>query len=280
MDLLKQTKKLCNLYNLKPSRSKGQNFLVSSRVYDKIIKEAELNSKDEVLEVGPGLGFLTSRLASQTKRVFSVELDDDLSQVLKIALGTHGIKNVEILNQNVLDLKFPPDNLKGGYKIVANLPYNITSVFLRKVLSAKEKPGLMVLLLQKEVVERIIAKPSQMSLLALSVQYYAQADLVEVVKADNFWPQPKVDSAIVKIKVKDEFPLKPGQEKNFFRLAKFGFSSKRKMLKNNLSGALNIPPDLLMEVFGYLGFNPKIRAQDLSLENWLKLFGALRNYMV
>ena len=282
-NILKHTRELCGIYDLKPRKTLGQNFLVEKKVYEKIVTEAELSPKDRVLEVGPGLGFLTGRLRARAGKVVSVELDEKLAEVLETALLSQGVENARVLNSNILDWDFRGAGLpdfKEGYKIVANLPYNITSKFLRKFLSGQDKPELMVLLLQKEVAERIAARPPQMSLLAVSVQYYANPCLVEKVPASSFWPRPKVDSAIVKIKLKDKFPLSPEEEKKFFRLVKFGFSSRRKMLKNNLAAALRADPETLEKALVHLKFNPKIRAQDLSVPDWLKLFGSLGEYVV
>lgn len=278
MDLFKKTKRLCGFYNIRPVRSKGQNFLISERIYNKIITEAELSISEEVLEVGPGLGFMTVKLASKVKRVLAVELDDRLAQILQFELKERGVDNVQILNQNVLDLKLPPNPLSPNYKVVANLPYNITSVFLRKFLSHSGRPDLMVLLLQKEVAERIVAEPPDMSLLALSVQYYTYPKFVKKVPAKSFWPRPKVDSAIIKLKNRNKFLCSPNGEKRLFQLARIGFSSKRKMLKNNLAGGLGISVTQIEKELEHIGFNPRIRAQELSLEDWIKIKNNLKKY--
>ncbi|MDD4901699.1 MAG: 16S rRNA (adenine(1518)-N(6)/adenine(1519)-N(6))-dimethyltransferase RsmA [Patescibacteria group bacterium] len=275
MDLLERTKKICKLYDIWPSRSKGQNFLITESIYDKIVAAADLSKDDIVLEVGPGLGFLTAKLAKAAKRVIAVELDDKLAAYLRDAISAGDVSNVEIVNENILDVqvveffsKFQIPNSK--FRIVANLPYNITSVFLRKFLSNEPRPESMVLMLQKEVAQRICAKPGDMSLLALSVQFYADPEIIEIVPKNNFWPAPKVDSAIIKIRVKRE-ERKDVEEKNFFRLAKFGFSAKRKMLKNNLAGGLRIKPAEAEAILVKAGFNPKIRAEDLGVGDWRKI---------
>ena len=300
MNLLEQTKELCRLYNIKPARSKGQNFLIQEKIYDDIAAAAELKTDDVVLEVGPGLGFLTAKLAKIAKQVIAIELDDKLAEVLKTGLAAKGVKNVEVVNEDVLKLmnktpltsfdkggisgKTPLTPLfKGGdYKVVANLPYNITSIFLRKFLEMDNRPESMVLMLQQEVVERICAKAGNMSLLAVSVQFYAKPEIVEIVGKENFWPEPEVDSAIVKIT--PLIPLYKGDknppdplyqgginEKEFFRLVKFGFSAKRKMLKNNLAAGFKINQAEAENKITKAGFNPKIRAQELSVDDWLKL---------
>ncbi|MEK7557944.1 MAG: 16S rRNA (adenine(1518)-N(6)/adenine(1519)-N(6))-dimethyltransferase RsmA [Patescibacteria group bacterium] len=276
MNLLQQTRDLCNLYEIKPARSKGQNFLIKEEVYDEIIANADLKPDDIVLEVGPGLGFLTAKLASKVKQVIAVELDDKLAEILRIGLMSRGVKNVEVVNKNVLDFSIF-HRKKGGvvqnlkYKIVANLPFNITSIFLRKFLEADVKSELMVLMLQKEVAERIVAKPPKMSLLAVSVQLYSQPEIIKIVPADNFWPKPAVDSAVIKLKIKSQ--KSKVSEKDFFRLVKIGFSSKRKMLKNNLANGYKIEPNEVENKLKNIDLDVKIRAEGLSVDNWLKLFG-------
>lgn len=279
MDLLAQMKEICRIYEISPRRSKGQNFLVTESVYDKIISAAEIKKDETIVEVGPGLGFLTAKLAKEAKQVVAVELDDRLAEILKIGIDSQGVKNVEIINRDIL--KFNPSNL-GPYKIVANLPYNISSVFLRTFLETANQPKLFILMLQKEVVQRIVAQAPDMSLLALSVQFYAQPEIVREVKAGNFWPEPKVDSAIIKIAVK---PRKYSREdeKLFFRFAKIGFSAKRKMLKNNLCNGLGLKGEDKKKIdflFQELAFDSKLRAEDLSLESWENLFAGLKKIVV
>lgn len=271
MGLLNQTKELCQLYDIKPARSKGQNFLINEHTYDEIVAAADLKGNDIVLEVGPGLGFLTAKLAERAEKVIAVELDDKLAEVLKTGLVSQGINNVKVENENILEIS-PNVFGKEKYKIVANLPYNITSVFLRKFLSEVENgPELMVLMLQKEVAERIVAKPGQMSLLSVSVQFYARPEIVSFVPKADFWPQPEVDSTIIKI-ISLKPPLSEEKERKFFRMVKLGFSAKRKMLKNNLAGGFHLSHEEAEQMIEKAGLNAKIRAQELSIKNWLKLF--------
>lgn len=309
MDLLKKTKELCREFNIKPARSRGQNFLITETIYDEIVNAAEISENDTVLEVGPGLGFLTTKLAKKAKKVIAVELDKKLAEYLRIGIEAKNIKNIDVINANILD--FDPSRIsqphptpprlakasaervlsreRGKYKIVANLPYNITSIFLRKFLSGENKPELMVLMLQKEVAERIVAKPGDMSILALSVQFYADPELIRYVSKENFWPQPEVDSAIIKLKIKNyELRANPGKpilitvdkERDFFRLVKFGFSAKRKMLKNNLSGGLKIDQKEAENCLKLANITLKARAEDLSLSEWIKLFEVTRQNML
>ncbi|MCF7820073.1 MAG: 16S rRNA (adenine(1518)-N(6)/adenine(1519)-N(6))-dimethyltransferase RsmA [Candidatus Pacebacteria bacterium] len=280
IDLLKTTRHLCSVYNLEPKKKHGQNFLISETAYEHILKAANLNSKDIVLEVGPGLGFLTAKLSELVKKVISVEIDSSLAEVLETATKSLKNNNIEIVRGNILD--FTETDLSKGYKVVANLPYNITSIFLRKFLSSSNSPQSLTLMLQKEVVERILASAGSHSLLSLSVQYYSQPQLITYVPKESFWPQPEVDSAVIYIEVKNkkQLPFKEKEEKLFFRLLKFGFSAKRKKLKNNLAGALRLETEIIVKELKTLGITDSVRAQELSLEDWLKLFARLKPYML
>ncbi len=293
MEIILKTRELCRKFDIKPSRSKGQNFLIDSGVYDRIIEAADLNKDDTVLEVGPGLGFLTERLARKVKKVIAVELDDKLVKILKVRLKEQGIENAEVVNKDVLE--FGIRNSEFGiskysnkdnplYKIVANLPYNITSRFLRKYLSSGTElnsgypelssvPRLsaMVLMLQKEVAERITAMPGKMSLLAVSVQYYSEPKIIDYVPKSAFWPEPEVNSAILRLNTK-RTNRQDVNEKDFFRLVRIGFSSRRKMLKNNLAGGYRISTEEAGKRINSAGFSEKVRAQELSVNDWIKLF--------
>lgn len=269
MDILNYTIDTCKKHNLQLRRSRGQNFLVDGDVYEEIVRTAEISADDKVLEVGPGLGILTRKLAKTAKKVTAVELDDKLAGFLKAEVKKEEIDNIEVINKNILDL--PPESLDYN-KIVANLPYNITSVFIRKFLAAKKTESL-VLMLQKEVAERITAGRSKMSLLAFSVQIYANAEIAGIVKKDCFWPSPQVDSAIIKIR-KNPAKLKrikAVDEKELFRLVKIGFSAKRKMLKNNLAAGYLIDTEEAEKKIIKAGLPAKCRPQDLSVEDWFRL---------
>ena len=273
MDLLEKTKQLCRLYDIKPARSLGQNFLIREGVYDQIIDRADLKANDTVLEVGPGLGFLTARLASRANRIVAVEIDRKLAGILRTGLMAQNIKNVEVINEDILKLRTLDHGLE-KFKVVANLPYNITSIFLRRSLEAKVKPELMVLMLQKEVAQRIAVSPGQMSLLSVSVQFYAEAEIIKLVPKEFFWPKPEVDSAIIKITPRPRPRLDDMKIKEFFKLVKIGFSARRKMLKNNLAAGLRIDQAEAGAKIKSVGLNEKIRAQELSVDDWLKLLAA------
>jgi len=263
MDLAskKTIKELLRKYNIKPSKRLGQNFLIDKSVLRKIIETANLSTKDTILEIGPGLGILTIELAKKTKQVIAVEKDKRMCEILKEVLKDY--KNVKIINQDILDTKYKIQNTR--YKLVANLPYYITSPVIRKFLEinppAGEPPKETILMVQKEVAQRIVAKPPLMNLLAVGVQFYAKAEIVSYVRKKSFYPQPKVDSAIIKIVPQ---PIPKINTKKFFQLVKTGFSSKRKMLKNNL--------ELEKSILKKIKINPKTRAENLSIQDWLRLY--------
>ncbi|MBU1164263.1 ribosomal RNA small subunit methyltransferase A [Patescibacteria group bacterium] len=278
-----QLKKICKQYNIKPLDSRGQNFLINNEILARIIKEAKLYKDDIVLEVGPGFGILTQELAKHTKQVIAVEIDKKLSTIFKSNFQDH--KNVKLIEGDILKLKdndpkFPATD----YKIISNLPYNITSIFLRKFLSNNPKPSEMIIMLQKEVAERICAQPGQMSLLAVSVQFYAQPKILFEVSKENFWPQPKVDSAIIKIITKPAVDIHQHNhqynvfEKDFFQIVKIGFSSKRKQLQNNLSAGLQLDNQKIKLILRQLGFKDNVRAQELSVDDWVKLVNELKKH--
>jgi len=281
MNLFQQTKQLCQDYDIKPARSRGQNFLIQESIYQKIIKASDLCKSDTVLEVGPGLGFLTIELAKKVKQVIAVEIDKKLVEVLQNRLQEEGIKNVEVINMDILEVsnskfqipkKSQTLNLKSkNYKIVANLPYNISSRFIRKFLAeADSKPKLMVLMLQAEVAERLIAKPGQMSLLSVSAQMYADIEKIAKVSAGCFWPKPKVESSIIKLRIKN-YELQINETK-FFKLVRAGFSAKRKQLQNNLAKILKIDKEKIEKILIENNLPPKVRAQELSPNNWQNIY--------
>jgi 16S rRNA (adenine1518-N6/adenine1519-N6)-dimethyltransferase len=287
MTLLNKTKKICENYNIKPTRSKGQNFLINEDVYEDMIEASEIKKDDIILEIGPGLGFLSERLARKIKKVVAIELDEGLFIFLENKFKKENINNIKIINKDILKIfnltdYFSEEEIK-KYKIVANLPYNITSIFLRKFLENIDlRPKSMTLMLQKETAERIVASPGKMSLLSVSVQLYAKVKIIKYVLKENFWPIPEVDSAIINIvpfsSSENRFDKK--NEKLFFQMIKHGFSSRRKMLKNNLAGGYGISNQRAEELLEKSGFDKKIRAQELSVDEWKKLFVAFRSNML
>ncbi|TSC96175.1 MAG: 16S rRNA (adenine1518-N6/adenine1519-N6)-dimethyltransferase [Parcubacteria group bacterium Athens1014_10] len=183
-------------------------------------------------------------------------------------------KDVEIIEGDILKLTYNQQLITHNFKIVANIPYSITGNFLRKFLENKIKPEEMVLLVQKEVAERIAARPGKMSLLSVAVQFYSQPEIISLVSKKSFYPEPKVDSAIIRLKIKSQESRI--DEKVFFKIVKIGFSNRRKQLHNNLATGLKMNNEEIKEIFKKLNFNPKIRAQDLSVEDWIRLSEKLK----
>lgn len=290
MTLFELTKKICEEHHLKPSRSRGQNFLIDESVYQGMISAAELKGEEIILEIGPGLGFLTKALAERTQKVFSVEIDDRLTGISRQRLKQEGISNVKIFNEDILNFTGQWTKALGLLKeqnqtwsIVANLPYSISAIFLRKFIAGNEAellPESLTLLLQKEVVERLVALPGNLSILGISVQFYSKVEFIRVVKAEAFWPKPKVDSAIIRIKRDNGFKQKllaeNLTEKDFFRLVKIGFSARRKMLKANLAAGYSLDIKEVIEMMNKAKIDITCRPQALSLDDWLKLLAAWR----
>ncbi len=220
-------------YGLRPDKSLGQNFLQDSAALEKIIQAAEIQADDSVLEIGPGLGSLTRYLAVSAKSVTAVELDHSLLPVLSAVLAPH--PNIRIVEGDIL--KFQPAALvdQDDYLVVANVPYYITSAIFRHLLETSPRPRRIVLTIQKEVAERICAAPRDMSLLALSVQVYGKPRIAASIPAGAFYPAPKVDSAVTRVDLYPRPLIHPSHLDVFFRLAKVGFSQKRKTLRNTVT---------------------------------------------
>jgi len=268
MDLFSasETKSLLAKYNAKPSKGLGQNFLIDKNILAKIIEASNIKKDDVVLEVGPGVGTLTCALAEKAKQVIAVEKDQTMIKILSETLADY--KNTEIINADILHYKLQTTN----YKLVANIPYYLTSPLIRKFLESENPPKEMVLMLQKEVAQRITGKPPKMSLLAVSVQFYADAKIISYVSKNCFYPAPKVDSAIIKIT-----PKIVGHRESynfsdlFFKIVKAGFSQPRKQLAGNLSKTLKMEKGEVEQWLKKSGINPSQRAETLSVDNWKKL---------
>jgi 16S rRNA (adenine1518-N6/adenine1519-N6)-dimethyltransferase len=235
---------------------------------ENIVAAADLSLEDVVVEVGAGLGTLTRLLAQQAGRILAVELDGDLVQILRDELAD--LPNVEIVHGDILqtsDLGIA----HRGYKVVGNLPYYITSAVLRRFLEKKPRPEIMVVTVQREVAERIVAGPGEMSLLAISVQFYGRPSIVTRIKAGSFYPPPQVDSAVVRIDVSEQPTVLLGEgtdDEAFFRVVRAGFGQRRKTLRNALSAGLGMTPVRVKEALGQAGIDPRRRAETLSLDEW------------
>ena len=301
-------KTLLKKYSLRPSKRLGQNFLIDKKMLSKIIKAADLSQNDLVLEIGPGLGGITQALAQKVKKVIAVEKDKRLIEALKEVLKDYKnieIIQGDILKIQGLPLKTaskgchrglrpclrqgriresdhwtihpkeqPLNNpvlkfIKKPYKFIANLPYYITAPTIRMFLESKNPPQEMILLVQKEVGQRICARPPQMNLLAVAIQLYSQPKIISYISKKSFWPQPKVNSAIVKINQIE----KPEDinTKKFFKTVKAGFASPRKQLINNLSQGLNLEKGEIKKALAQCRLDTQVRAENLSIDNWKEL---------
>jgi len=253
-----------------PKKSLGQHWLKDRQVLSEIADEAAIQEDETVLEIGPGLGTLTSELLKRAKNVIAVELDGDLASKLP---GQFPGTALEVVNQDILT--FDLRTLPNGYVVVANVPYYITSKIIQLLTTATNKPRTIVLLIQKEVAERLAATPGNMSILSVSAQVYASVRLGTVVPAELFTPPPKVDSQVVILDVFD-VPLVGGdEEKDFFRVVKAGFSAKRKKLRSSLSSGLHISKQAVEELLQKNGISPDDRAEELTIQNWLDITRSL-----
>jgi len=260
---------LLKRHGLRAHKGLGQNFLQDPLALEEIVSAAEIQPMDTVLEIGPGLGSLTRYLAISAKEVVAVELDPNLLPSLQAVLLPY--PNVRLVQGDILKLS-PKDLItEKDYLVVANIPYYITSAVIRHLLEAEVKPRRMVLTVQKEVAERISAKPGDMSLLALSVQVYGKPRIAARIPASAFFPTPKVDSAILCVDIYPAPLVKPELLSTFFKLIKAGFSQKRKTLRNSLSAGLHISPTNAAELLTRTGIDPQRRAETLSIEEWEKL---------
>jgi 16S rRNA (adenine1518-N6/adenine1519-N6)-dimethyltransferase len=270
---------LVRRYQIDPKKSLGQNFLVDATHLERIVAAADLHPSDVVLEIGPGLGTLTRRIAAQAGHVVAVELDDRLIELLRADFA--GQPHVEIVHSDILEID-PPALLAASrnaavfeYKVIANLPYYITSAALRHVLEASPPPTLAVVMVQKEVAERICAKPGDLSLLAVSVQFYAIPQIAQRVPAGAFYPAPKVDSAVLRLDVRRQPAVTVVSPHRFFQVARAGFGQKRKQLANSLSAGLKLPKAAVQSALEGAAIDPRRRAETLTLDEWGRLCQSL-----
>lgn len=256
-------------FGLRPIRQLGQNFITDPSALGRILAASELSSSDVVLEIGAGLGALTTRLAGTCFRVIAIEYDSRLIPILETVLG--GLANVEIVQGDILELNLTALIGEGPYFVVANIPYNITSAVIRHLFDREHRAGRVVLTIQKEVAERITAGPGEMSLLAISVQLFGQPVLRSVIPAGAFYPRPKVDSAVLRVDLHRSAMIPHEWIDPFFQLVRAGFGQKRKQLHNALSHGLKQPQPVVHSWLQAAGISPNRRAQELSIEAWIDL---------
>lgn len=269
----KRLKEVLAKHNFKFSKSLGQNFLIDGNIVRKIVESAEITKDDYVLEVGPGMGTLTEELALNAKKVIAVELDNKLEPVLKDTLGKYD--NIEIIFGDILKLdlediiKEKMDDKK--IKIVANLPYYITTPIIAKFLEEGYNIDSINVMVQKEVAERISASPNNKSYGSLTVfaQFYSNPEIVLNIPKTVFIPQPKVDSAVIRLKIMDKY--KDVDSDKFFKIVKAGFSKRRKTILNTLSSGLDLEKDQVRSLLESANIDPSKRAENLSIEDYIKL---------
>ena len=249
-----------------PKKSLGQHWLRDRAVLSSIADAAEITGDDTVLEIGPGLGTLTSELLRRAARVVAVELDSDLAAKLP---GQFPGTSLEVVNQDIL--QFNLSQLPAGYVVVANVPYYITSKIVQLLTTSPHPPRTIVLLVQKEVAQRMAASPGDMSILAVASQVYAEVSLGDIVGAELFTPPPKVDSQVVILKMRAASLVADSDRRAFFRLVKAGFAAKRKKLRNSLSAGLRRETADIEAVLDAAQIARDARAEDLSIDDWLKL---------
>lgn len=275
-----EIQRLCQQYGFNPSKQYGQNYLLNLEPIEKMVESAEIKKTDTIVEVGPGFGILTFALAEIAKEVTSFEIEKKLQPYWKEEKKNN--PNINLEWGNILyQFKEKQEDFK-KYKVVANLPYQITSPILKLFLEdVVHQPEIMVLLVQKEVAERICARPGEMSVLAVSVQFFGKPEIVDFVPRHLFWPEPQVDSAIIKIKDinKNNFNLPPNFSiSNFFKFVRAGFLNRRKLLHKNISAILGKDnknkTDIIWEK---LNLDKNCRAQELSVSGWLDIYQTWRD---
>ena len=277
-----ELKRYLKEHNFKPNDLLGQNFLLSETALDQIVAAAALGPEDQVLEIGAGIGNLTARLAAKAGFVLAIEKDQRYFSILHEALGEKLIAhnktpkstaNVELVFGDAMTFNFQ-ELLRPGYKVVANIPYYITGKIISMLLGAEIRPAKIILLVQKEVGQRVTAKAGELSILALSVQLFCEARMLGIVPKEDFFPQPEVDSAILELNIlaRPRFDL---DQKKFFRMVKAAFAGKRKQIHNTLRDNFGADEKKLKEIFELCGIDPKSRPQQLTLEQWHALYKLL-----
>lgn len=273
VSLAPDVRQLLQQYGLQPQRGFGQNFLVDPFVLERILEAAEVGANDQILEIGPGLGILTRALVERARQVVAVEIDRGMVVALRDMLGDRG--NLDVIEGDALE--FDPVEVFGSspYKLVANLPFYITSALLRHFFESENRPTRVVVMVQFEVAERMTASIGDLNQLAIGVQYYGRPRVVGRIPATAFHPKPKVDSAIVAIDVYSR-PAVEVPPQQFFATVTAGFGMPRKQLHNALSQRIWFPPGGAQDVLAAAGIDSARRAQTLSLEEWANLANELQ----
>ena len=262
---IKTVKNLLKTYGLVPSKRLGQNFLVDDNITKKILDVSGLLKSDTILEIGSGMGNLTLELSKKAKQIIAVEKDEKMCIILKDL----NLKNVKIINKDILKVDFDKE-IPRNYKVIANIPYYLTSRLIRRLLESENKPSNIILMIQKEVAKRICNTKEKSNLLSLSVWFYAKPEIQFLVSKNCFYPKPKIDSAIIKI---TPYKKKHSKEfsKKFFKIIKAGFSHPRKQLINNFSEGLKEEKELIKKWLVDNNVSPNQRAEEINLDKWIEL---------
>jgi 16S rRNA (adenine1518-N6/adenine1519-N6)-dimethyltransferase len=269
-----ELRNLLYAHHMRPNKAFGQNFLVDRTILQRIIEASEIEPTDQVLEVGAGTGVLTRELAKHARRVVAVELERDMLALLTKTTGQ--FRNVELLARNLLYLDPQEVFEQEPYKLVANLPYYITAPTFRHFLESGNAPRLLVVMVQYEVAQRIVAGPGDLSLLGVSIQFYGQPKIIAHVPARAFYPAPKVDSAILRVDLRNQVPLTREERDSFFRLVQAGFAERRKQLHNSLTHHRHQKNEEVRASLTAANIDPSRRAETLSIEDWLHLWHVMR----
>ena len=273
---IRELRGLLAAHNMRPNKAFGQNFLIDRNVLNQIVEAAEITPNDAILEVGSGTGVLTRELAERAQRVVAVELERDMLDLL--AKTTQRYSNVELIAQNLLFLDPVAVFGQKPYKLVANLPYYITAPTFRHFLESANPPALIVVMVQAEVAQRIIAGPGDLSLLGVSIQFYGQPRIIAQVPAKSFYPAPKVNSAILRVDTNPQIPLLPAQRDSFFRMVQAGFSERRKQLHNSLTHGLHYKNEDIRTWLAAASIDASRRAETVSISEWLQLWHIIDDY--
>lgn len=275
MDLREETIAILNKYGLRANKKLGQNFLINESIIYDILKKANVTKEDVVIEIGPGLGSLTKELINNAKKVIAIELDPNMIDILKSRFGI--FDNFEVIYGDVL--KIDLEELMKGYdsvKVVANLPYYITTPIIMKLLEDKLKIKSITVMVQKEVGERICAthKDKEYGAITVSVQYYSEPQIIIDVPKENFLPAPEVDSCVIRLDMREKPPVSLKDEKLFFRLVKGAFTQRRKTINNSLTCSGKSKEEI-MAALNKLGIDSKLRAENLSIQQYADIANTL-----
>lgn len=277
MDILNKTKELLNRYGLYAKKGFGQNFLVDSAVLEKIVEAGDVSKEDTVIEIGPGLGNLTEYLLEKAGKVIAFEIDTDMVEILKERFGHQ--ENFELVNKDIMEVDLK-EYVKNSVKVIANLPYYITTPILFKLLEYKESITDIVIMVQREVAERILAMPKgkEYGVLTVNTGYVSDAELVTIVPNTSFVPAPNVTSAVVKLKINLDKSKELKDEEMFKKLVKAAFSARRKKVINSVMNAnvFNVTKEKLTEYIVSLGFSENARAEEIPIEKYIELANILK----